>query len=298
MHYLVLGGGSSPEKDVSYRSATAVKEGLEALNHTVTYLDPSTLPLEELLSAARQSDGVFPILHGFGGEDGALQQHFEPAGIPFFGPDAAACANTYDKVVFKKILEAHGIPTPAWNTVSVNSFAEEPLTRAPFVLKPIGGGSSIDTFIVRSLPFDSAPMLDALSRYDTMLIEELIEGSEITVGILEGEALPVIEIVPPTDGEFDYENKYNGATTELCPPENVSDAVQAKAQALALEIHAVTQCRHLSRTDMLINDKGELFVIDTNTIPGLTSESLFPKAAKVAGYDWVALVERFTKLVS
>lgn len=298
MHYFVLGGGSSPEKEVSHRSATAVKEGLEALSHTVTYVDPSSLPLEELLTAARHTDGVFPMLHGFGGEDGTLQEHLAAEGIPYFGPDATACANTYDKVVFKKILEENGITTPRWNTISAESFAEEPLTAAPFVLKPIGGGSSIDTFIVRSLPFDSAPLLEALSRYDTMLIEELIEGSEITVGVLDGEALPVVEIVPPTDGEFDYENKYNGATAELCPPENVSEAIQIKAQALALTVHAVTQCRHLSRTDMLIDDKGELFVIDTNTIPGLTSESLFPKAAKVAGYEWVALVERFTKLIA
>lgn len=298
MHYLVLGGGISPEKEVSHRSATAVKEGLETLGHTVTYVDPSSLSLDELLITARQTDGVFPILHGLGGEDGSLQAPFAAAGIPYFGPDATACTNTYDKVVFKKVLEENGIVTPRWNTVSADSFAEEPLTKAPFVLKPIGGGSSIDTFIIRSLPFDSEPLREALSRYDTMLIEELIEGSEITVGVLDSETLPVIEIVPPADSEFDYENKYNGATAELCPPENVSEAIQTKAQALALVVHAVTQCRHLSRTDMLINGQGELFVIDTNTIPGLTSQSLFPKAAKVAGYDWVALVERFAKLVS
>lgn len=298
MHYLVLGGGSSPEKDVSHRSAAAIKEGLEALGHTITHIDPSSLPLEELLTIARQTDGVFPILHGFGGEDGSLQGHFSAAGIPYFGPDTTACKNTYDKVVFKKILEANNIPTPRWNIVSTNSFAEEALTQAPFVLKPIGGGSSIDTFIVRSLPFNSDPLLEALSRYDSMLIEELIEGSEITIGVLEDEALPVIEIIPPTDSEFDYENKYNGATTKLCPPENVSEAIQIKAQDLALAVHAATQCRHLSRSDMLINDKGQLFVIDTNTIPGFTSQSLFPQAAKAAGYEWVALVERFTKLLS
>lgn len=298
MHYLVLGGGSSPEKDVSHRSATAVKEGLETLGHTVTYVDPSSLPLEKLLETAHQTDGVFPILHGVGGEDGSLQGHLSAAGIPYFGPDTTACANTYDKVVFKEILEENNILTPRWSTVSVESFIHEPLTQAPFVLKPISGGSSIDTFIVRSLPFDSTPLLEALSRYDAMLIEELIEGSEITVGVLEGEVLPVIEIVPPANSEFDYENKYNGATAELCPPENVNQAIQTSAQSIALAVHAVTQCRHLSRTDMLINEQGELFVIDTNTIPGLTSQSLFPKAAKVAGYDWVALVERFTKLVS
>lgn len=297
MHYLILGGGKSPEKDVSRRSAIAVQEGLESLGHKVEYLDPSDMSVDELIMKARQSDGVFPILHGIGGEDGSIQARLTQEGLPYFGPDAVACKNTFDKVIFKKIIKANGIPTPRWNVVTSTSLLDEPLTKAPFVLKPINGGSSIDTFILREFPFEPAPLLEALSRYGTMLIEELIEGSEITVGVLGNEVLPVVEIIPPMDSEFDYENKYNGATIELCPPKNVSESIQAEAQKLALAVHATTQCRHLSRTDMLINAKGELFVIDTNTIPGLTSQSLFPKAAKAAGYDWTALVERFTKLI-
>lgn len=297
MHYLILGGGISPEKSVSQRSAKAVQQALEALGHTVTYLDPEGVSSEELIRTAKSCDGVFPILHGVGGEDGSIQALFEQAHVPYFGPRPEACYATFDKAEFKRLLEKEGLPTPRWNIISADQLKDEPLAEQPFVLKPISGGSSIDTFIIRSLPYDAAPLKEALSRYGTMLIEELIEGDEVTVGILEDVALPVIEIIPPSNQDFDYENKYNGATQELCPPQHISEEVQAAAQKLALEAHLLTKCHALSRTDILINKDGELFVIDTNTIPGLTGQSLFPKAAAVAGYSWTELVKKFTQLV-
>ncbi len=298
MNYIVLGGGISPEHEVSQRSAAAVKDALETLGHTVTYLDPSEVTVEYIVEQAKQSDGVFPILHGIGGEDGAIQQHLEAAGIAYFGPSLASCSTTFDKAVFKKALEDYALPTPRWNLVSADQLDDEPLAKAPFVLKPFDGGSSIDTFIVRTIPFDDAPLKEALARHGSMLIEELIQGHEVTVGVLGDVALPVIEIIPPQDQEFDYENKYNGTTKELCPPENISQDLQEKAQGLALAVHKATGCRHLSRTDILINEAGELFIIDTNTIPGLTNQSLYPKAAAVAGYSWLELVKRFTQLVA
>ena len=297
MHYIVLGGGISPEHAVSKRSAQAFQEALEGLGHAVTPLDPAEVSLEEIITQGHASDGVFPVLHGVGGEDGVIQKALEDAGIPYFGPDSEACRLTLDKTLFKKILEEHNLPTPAWNLIAADELADEPLTKAPFVLKPYDGGSSIDTFIVRSIPYDSAPLLEALDRHGRMLIEQLIEGDEVTVGILGDEALPVIEIIPPKDQEFDYENKYNGATAELCPPVHVNEALQQQAQALALAVHKATGCRHLSRTDIMINGAGELYIIDTNTLPGLTGQSLYPKAAAEAGYGWAQLVQRFASLV-
>lgn len=297
MHYIVLGGGISPEKDVSNRSAGAVVSALESLGHTIELIDPAVAPTEDIIKAASDSNGVFPILHGIGGEDGSIQKHLEDAHIPYFGPSVQSCDATFDKTVFKSILEENNIPTPHWNVINAQQLEGEPLAKKPFVLKPISGGSSIDTFIIRALPYDEAPLIEALDRYGTMLIEEFIEGSEITVGVLEDSALPVVEIIPPLDQEFDYENKYNGATQELCPPQNVSLELQDQASALAVQTHTITRCRHLSRTDMLIDTHGNLFVIDTNTIPGLTNQSLYPKASAAAGYDWLALVERFTQLV-
>jgi len=294
MNYIVLGGGTSPEKDVSTRSAKAVLQALVALGHSVILLDPATTPLEAMLKAGAKSDGIFPILHGVGGEDGVLQTQFEEAGIAYFGPTSKACKNTFDKAAYKKIIEANNLPTPKWNVISAAELNSEPLAKAPFVLKPISGGSSIDTFIIRTFPYNVAPLEEALNRYGTMLIEQLIEGVEITVGVLGNTALPVIEIIPPKDKEFDYENKYNGATQELCPPKNVSEELQSAAQMLALAAHNITECRHLSRTDIIITAAGEMFILETNTIPGLTNQSLFPKAAKVAGYSWVKLVDTFT----
>ncbi len=297
MKYIVLGGGISPERDVSKRSAAGFKEALESLGHEVVYLDPAEASVQEIIAEAKYCDAVFPILHGEGGEDGMLQAQLFDAGIAYFGPDATACANTFDKVIFKKLLEQHDVLTPPWNTVSAASFANEPLTKQPFVVKPITGGSSIDTFIVRSIPFDSARIAEALSRYETMLIEKLIEGREITVGILNDQALPVVEIIPPSDQEFDYENKYNGATQELCPPLNVNTQTQQDAQALALNVHTITRCRHLSRTDMMIDADNDIYVIDTNTLPGLTNQSLYPKAAAEAGLQWNQLVDTFAKAI-
>lgn len=306
MKYIVLGGGISPENEVSTRSAAAVQSALEALGHDVTYLDPAVTPVEAIVAAGKEADGIFPILHGAGGEDGALQQVFDREGVAYFGPDYAACANTFNKVDFKRLLEKHHLPTPVWAVVSAASFADEPLTRSPFVLKPIDGGSSIDTFIIRDArgdkalvdaPFDTEVLLDALNRHGNMLIEELILGDETTVGVLDKEALPVIEIIPPQDKEFDYENKYNGATQELCPPEHISAELQDQLQTLALAVHEATACRHLSRTDILINKNNELFIIDTNTIPGLTSQSLYPKSAQEAGYEWNDLVEKFASMI-
>jgi D-alanine-D-alanine ligase len=297
MKYIVLGGGSSPERAVSLRSAAAVGDALSSLGHTPVFLNPAEISADELLGAAQEAAGVFPILHGEGGEDGSVQTLLENHGIPYFGPSATSCKATFNKVAFKELLEKEEIITPQWNIVTTETFPTEPLVKKPFVLKPISGGSSIDTFIVRSLPFKTAPLLEALKNYGSMLIEELIEGSEITVGVLGNEVLPVIEIIPPQDKEFDYENKYNGETQELCPPINVSPAIQQKAQDTALKVHNATHCRHLSRTDMMIDATGQLYVIDTNTIPGLTDQSLFPKAAAQAGYSWEQLVNRFVDMM-
>jgi D-alanine-D-alanine ligase len=130
-----------------------------------------------------------------------------------------------------------------------------------------------------------------------MLLEELIEGTEITVPILGDQALPVIEIIPPQGKEFDYENKYNGTTQELCPPQHVSAEKQQEAQRLAEKIHKAAGVRHLSRTDIIIDENGKLWVLELNTIPGLTDQSLFPKAAAAAGINMQQLMQKFLDMI-
>jgi D-alanine-D-alanine ligase len=295
MNILVLNGGDSPERAVSLRSGEAVAQAARKLGHHVTQLDPHD-DAAQLPAALAAAELVLPILHGAGGEDGQIQDQLEAAGVAYLGSRPAASRLCFDKPAFKALLRRHRLPTPAAAIVDAASLATSPLAQQPFVLKPADGGSSVDTFIVRDPTHLPAGLAAAFGRYPTMLLEELIEGTEATVAVLDNTALPVVEIIPPQGQEFDYTNKYNGATAELCPPQHITPADQRLAQQLAEAAHRLASCRHLSRTDIMITPDHHLFILETNTLPGLTAQSLFPKAAAAAGLDWPALVARFIEL--
>jgi D-alanine-D-alanine ligase len=296
MKLLVLGGGNGSEREVSLRSSAAVAQALTKLGHDVRVADPKD-GAAAIRQAARDCDMVFPVLHGQGGEDGTVQQLLEDIGKPYLGSDVAASQLCFDKAALKAVLVAHGILTPRSQVVTAQTFAQSKLTGAAFVLKPIADGSSVGTMIVRELPYDRQRSSDLLAAYGTMLLEELIVGDEITVPVLGDTALPVIEIVPPSGKDFDYENKYNGATAELCPPRNVSARLQEQAQRLAEQVHSLSGARHLSRTDMMIDAAGRIYVLEINTMPGMTTQSLLPKSAAAAGLPWTALVAKFVEMV-
>lgn len=290
---LVLAGGTSPEREVSLRSGASVHQALIKAGYEVTSVDTKNglenLPLQDV-------DVVFPALHGEGGEDGKLQTFLEAKRIPFVGTGSAASALCYDKARYAKLLKQNHILEPQTELVDLASFQRTELSKSPFVLKPNDGGSSIDTFIVRDLhEKDDAAITAAFETHGQLLLQELIEGDELTVAVLGEEALPVIEIIPPEAEEFDYENKYNGATQELCPPKNVSQAVQNQARQIALKVHQMTGCRDMSRTDIMVSSAGRQYVLETNTIPGLTDQSLLPKAAAVAGYDMPKLCDKLVQ---
>lgn len=298
MNVLVLYGGDSPEREVSLRSGAAINEALLSAGVQTILYDPIKGD-DELLRLAKQVDMVFPILHGKNCEDGVIQKKLESTNVPFLGSGSRVSALCFDKQMTHKVLEAEGIKMPAFAIVSKESM-NNPLFTNPFVLKPISGGSSLDTLMVREVSaekLNEASLL--LEKYDAMLLEELIEGQEITVPVLDDQALPVIAIVPPVDGEFDYQNKYNGESQELCPApvELVSYDVQLRAQELALEVHRLLQARHLSRTDMFVTKSGELYVLELNTMPGMTYQSLFPAAAQAAGYSMEEFVLKLVDLV-
>lgn len=285
----VLAGGQSDEREVSLRSGAAVRAALERSGYQVAQLDPQNLDTR-LSRQLAGSDVVFPVLHGKGGEDGRLQQWLEDRQLAFIGADAAASELCFDKWRYKQKLLVADVYVPRGVRVKQTDLWQSELARVPFVLKPYDGGSSVDTFIVRDpADCDKDQLADAFSRHPEMLLEELIEGSEITVGVLGDRVLPVIEIIPPVGGEFDYNNKYNGRSAELCPPQHISPAAQAAARDLALRIHHLCGVRDMSRTDMIVAPSGKLYVLETNTIPGLTDQSLLPKAAAQAGYDMPAL---------
>ena len=288
---IVLAGGTSGERDVSLRSGAAVTSALQAAGHTVQQLDPADGLMQYNFA---KCDAVFPVLHGVGGEDGGIQAQLDDFGVRYIGSDRIASELCFDKWQYKQVLSAHNIKNAAGALVDEAAFWTSELIKAPFVLKPNDGGSSIDTVLIRdtTLGLNHAAFSALFSRHPQMLLEQLIVGMEITVAVLGDQALPVIEIIPPASGEFDYENKYNGQSQELCPPVNVTAEIQADAQNLALQIHQLTACRDFSRTDIMIAADSQLYVLETNTIPGMTNQSLFPKAAATAGISMEQLVDR------
>lgn len=295
MRIVVIAGGNSSERDVSLRSGAAVRTALVQAGHQVTLHDLTSQPISNELQSY---DVAFPIIHGQGGEDGSLQQQLEAIGLAYVGSGVDACRVTFTKSTYKQLLATHDIPTPAGGLVRAANLHHNPLADAPFVLKPDDGGSSVDTFIVRDPAAAPWQHIEEVlrDRYHEMLLESLVEGREITVGIVGQQALPVIEIIPPSGGEFDYANKYNGASQELCPPQHIPATVQQQAQELALQIHQLCGCQDLSRTDMIVSPDGKLTVLETNTLPGMTNESLLPKAAGVAGLTMPALCDQLVQL--
>ncbi|HEU4914596.1 MAG TPA: D-alanine--D-alanine ligase [Candidatus Saccharimonadales bacterium] len=295
MNIAVLAGGTSGEREISLRSGAAVAKALQTKGHVVTLVDP----LDGLDLIDTGTDVVFPALHGAGGEDGTIQMELEKRGIAYVGSDSVASALCFDKWAYRDRLRETGLPIAEGEMVNAQSFWRSPLSKKPYVLKPVDGGSTIDTFIVRDpTNADQQKIKEALARYDEMLLEELVEGIEITVGVLGDQALPPVEIIPPEGGEFDYENKYNGKTRELCPAENIGDAAQKKAKSLALRAHAVAGCKDLSRTDIIVRKDGSQVILETNTLPGMTGQSLYPKAAAAAGIGFADLVDRLVAMAT
>ncbi len=295
MNVLVIYGGSSSERDISLISGTNVGEGLVAAGHTVSYFDPAS-GLHTLTDALRGIDVVFPILHGTGGEDGFIQRALERENAIFVGSNSEVSAACFDK--WQTIQHAKHVQFPATELVSRESITQSRLLAKPYVIKPRAEGSSVDTFIVRDpKDFDVKKLDQIFDKYnDELLLEELIEGQEITVAVLGDEPLPVVEIIPPKGQDFDFSNKYNGATAENCPPKFVGEDLQLQAQEIALTLHRTMKCRHFSRTDMMIDSKGNIYVLEINTLPGMTKESLFPRAAKAAGMSAPQLMDALVNL--
>jgi D-alanine--D-alanine ligase len=297
MKVLVVGGGTSSEREISLKSSQAVYgAALQAGHQAMLYDWDGTA--EWLHHNAQQFDVVLPILHGEGGEDGVIQLILESLGVAYLGSNSATSKVCFDKQRTIEVLAQNDITTPKGHLVTFEHYQQDPLSAAPHVLKPFDSGSSVDTFIYPDVSQkDLGAIKHAFSRHQHMLLEEFITGFEITVPVLEEKELPVIEIIPPEGGVFDLENKYNGKTQELIPPKNVPEGVQDEANVLAKKIHQLLGCRHLSRTDMIVRGT-KLYVLEVNTLPGMTSQSLFPKAAAYADMEFPEFVDHLIKLVS
>lgn len=294
MKILVIGGGASAERKISLKSSRSIYDAIRNLNHDVDFLDWNG-DTTEISKKCINYDLVFPILHGPGGEDGTVQKILEENNVAFVGTKSDASKVCIDKFMSREVCKQNNILVPRGEVLNYQDYVNSELAKVPHVVKPVSEGSSVDTFIVNNTKLSQKDIKNAFDKYSEMLVEEYIEGVEITVPILEGQELSVIEIVPPTDGWFDLENKYNGKSHEYCPPQNVEFEIQNRAIKIAKEVHKVLGARHFSRTDLIVRNK-EIYVLELNTIPGMTSESLFPRAVKYAGMTMESFAEHLIKL--
>lgn len=289
---VLLQGGCSTEREVSLRSAAAVAQALEG-RHPFKAIDLQTDSLPTELDPDRHL--VFPVLHGGYGENGGLQRDLEEAGFAYIGCDAIASALCMDKALTKSVLLGAGLPTPPWcefEPAAPPDPAELIQRFGPsLVLKPASEGSSIGLHLIEGIEqLHKALRLD-LSAAPAWLIEKRIFGRELTLGILNGEALSVVEI-RPTSGTYDFSSKYTpGASRYLCPapfPEEIT----AQLKALAENAFETCGCRHFARIDFIFEEAtGQPFILEINTLPGMTATSLLPMSAAASGYSFAALVE-------
>lgn len=298
----LLSGGISSEREISIKSGDQVYEALDKEKYTIIRYDPKT-DLARLVSDAPQIDVALIILHGPYGEDGTIQGFLDLLNIPYQGSGVLGSAVAMDKVISKQLYERSGLPVPAYSAVKRNDvFDPKDLAEQlglPLVVKPVNAGSSVGITIVESMDDIEDAVESAFDHDDTILIEAFIPGIELTVGVIGNEvlnALPIIEIIPDTEHAFfDYEAKYTaGVTQEICPA-RIDDALTEKAKTYAKIAHQALSCRGYSRTDMILNNE-ELYVLETNTIPGMTATSLFPQAAEVAGISFPRVLDKLIEL--
>ncbi|PLX98557.1 MAG: D-alanine--D-alanine ligase [Desulfuromonas sp.] len=286
----VLLGGLSSEREVSLRTGDAVHKALLDKGYDSITIDAGR-DLAECLKEA-QAEVAFIALHGRYGEDGSVQGLLELMGIPYTGSGVMASSVAMDKVVTKQLMIHHGIETPRFAALrSGETLADVELPGGfPLVVKPAREGSTIGVTIAQEPAQLEKGIVEALEMDDLVLIEEFIAGDEVTVGVLEGEVLPVIQVVPKS-GFYDYSSKYTAGQTEYLLPAPQSDEVTAHLQKAALAAYRALDCRGGARVDFMIRD-GEIYCLEVNTIPGMTETSLLPKAAGHAGIGFGELTER------
>ncbi len=339
MNIVVLAGGLSTERDVSFKTGSMVAKALKENGHKVILLDVfmgysdreedltgifdradeisvqvSDIPTEapdlakvkasrkdqspcffgpNVIKMCQMADIVFMALHGENGENGKIQAAFDLFGVKYTGSDYLSSAIAMNKETSKQFFLANGIHTPKGISMT-RATRQDDITKLdltlPCVVKPCCGGSSIGVTIVRDAAEFKAALDDAFKWENELVIEEFVQGREFSVGVIEGKALPIIEIAPK-EGFYDYKNKYKaGSTVETCPAE-LPEQVTKDMQHYAEEVARVIGLDTYSRSDFLLNDKNEMFCLEANTLPGMTPTSLLPQEAAVIGMSFNQLCE-------
>ncbi|MDZ4167210.1 MAG: D-alanine--D-alanine ligase [Coriobacteriia bacterium] len=297
----VLAGGTSAEREVSLNTGAQVVSALENRGHAVTQIDSAEDGFIEQLRTGG-FDAVFVCLHGRFGEDGTIQGLLELLGLPYVGSGVLASALAMDKVMSKHIFLAEGLQTPAFAVLRADSPVDYATITGSLgeklVVKPVSEGSSVGMSIVHEPGELPAAVARALEHDDTVLVESFVAGAEVTVGVIgnrELMALPTLEVVPEHEF-YDYESKYVPGMSSHIIPARISENARAECQAVAVAAHRALDCRGMSRTDMIVTAAGEVFVLELNTIPGMTRTSLLPDAARAAGIEFPELCDRLVGL--
>lgn len=299
----LIAGGKSGERDVSLAGAKGVLAALDNEKYDIHQYDPA-IDLERLAHDTEKLDVAFILLHGPLGEDGSMQGFLDLLGLPYQGAGVLGSALAMDKNLAKVLYRQAGLPVADWLMAKPSDAARpEELSSNlgfPLVVKPVAQGSSLGMSIVHDNSELAAGLEKAFSFDDAVMVEQYLNGREITVGVLGNDdltALPLVEIIPGKEHPFfDYTAKYTpGATVEICPAD-FSEDIARLAQDYGVRAHKALQLRGYSRTDMIVAEDGSIRVIETNTIPGMTPTSLLPQAAKEYGLPFPQLLDRLIEL--
>lgn len=299
----LLAGGRSGEREVSLAGAREVERALDPAKYLVRRYDPAT-DLARLAAEADEIDVAFILLHGPLGEDGTVQGFLDLLGIPYQGSGVLGSALAMDKHLSKVMYRQAGLPSADWVMATAADLAEPqallPGLTLPVVVKPVRQGSSLGMSIVEEAALLGPALEKALALDEQVMVEQYVAGRELTGGVLGNAdliALPIVEIIPGEQYRFfDYQAKYQpGASREICPAE-LPPAVAEKARQHAIAAHRALHLRGYSRTDMILTAAGEFYLLETNTIPGMTPTSLLPQAAAAHGLAFARLLDRLLEL--
>ncbi|WP_291320227.1 D-alanine--D-alanine ligase [Desulfonatronospira sp.] len=292
MRVLLIAGGWSKERQVSLNGAAQIKEALKNLGHEVLFLDLSP-DYQELVNKAREADAAIINLHGAPGEDGSVQGVLEDVGLPYQGSGVRGSFLALNKALSKQFYSNHGLKTPRGGLYYPQGLLHR--IPPPVICKPNLGGSSLDMQIFYSQE-EVDSFLDQADSKHEILVEELINGLEVSCAVLDNEPLPPILIQPVKGNFFDYRSKYDpDGAIEICPAP-ISQEASRRIQEMSLKAHRILGLRHYSRSDFMLDQQDNIYILETNTLPGMTRTSLVPKAAEQAGIGFTDLIARLLSL--
>ena len=283
-------GGPGEEREISLQSGKAIQLALEAIGYNVLSITMEN-KLGDIISDLHSVDLVFLGLHGSIGENGTIQGFLESLGIKYTGSDPLSSAICMDKNISKIIARDSKVNTPNWKIVTRDQTLNEDNSEFPLVIKPNDQGSTVGLTVVHDEP-ELGPALNLAFNYSSsVMVEQFIEGRELTVTLIGGKALPVCEIIPSHE-LYDYECKYTSGMSKYVCPAYIDLDLTKRVQEITERLFDVLKCRHYSRADFRLDHEDNLWFLEMNTLPGMTDTSLAPMAAKAAGFSFNDLIDR------